>query len=124
MTRAAAFAQQDAPQSLSSIDVSDPQLYQDDGLAAVFRAAAARGAGAPLRREPLRPVLVGLALQRHHAVEVEPRGVTPSSIGGIQMEDQPRGLQRPSFIRMDPPKHDEQRKVVGPIVAPANLEQL
>jgi cytochrome P450 len=31
---------------------------------------------------------------------------------------------RPSFISMDPPKHDEQRKAVSPIVAPANLARL
>ena len=33
-------------------------------------------------------------------------------------------MDRPSFIRMDPPKHDEQRKVVGPVVAPANLANM
>ena len=32
-------------------------------------------------------------------------------------------FRRPSFIAMDPPKHDEQRKVVAPIVAPMNLQQ-
>ena len=47
--------------------------------------------------------------------------VYSSEIGGIQIEDQPKDLQRPSFIRMDPPRHDEQRKVASPIVAPANL---
>lgn len=30
----------------------------------------------------------------------------------------------PSFIAMDPPKHDEQRKIVQPVVAPANLKNL
>ncbi|MBV9693089.1 MAG: cytochrome P450, partial [Alphaproteobacteria bacterium] len=30
----------------------------------------------------------------------------------------------PMFIAMDPPKHDAQRKVVSPIVAPANLERM
>ena len=30
----------------------------------------------------------------------------------------------PMFIAMDPPKHDDQRKVVSPIVAPANLAKL
>ena len=28
------------------------------------------------------------------------------------------------FIAMDPPKHDAQRKVVTPVVSPANLEHL
>ena len=30
-------------------------------------------------------------------------------------------MDRPSFIRMDPPKHTQPRKVVAPIVATANL---
>ncbi|MBV8193593.1 MAG: cytochrome P450, partial [Alphaproteobacteria bacterium] len=32
--------------------------------------------------------------------------------------------ERPSFIRMDPPKHDEQRMVVSPVVAPKNLANM
>jgi cytochrome P450 len=31
---------------------------------------------------------------------------------------------RPSFISMDPPRHDEQRKAVSPVVAPANLQRM
>jgi cytochrome P450 len=30
----------------------------------------------------------------------------------------------PMFIAMDPPKHDEQRRIVQPVVAPANLKNL
>ena len=56
-------------------------------------------------------------------VEVN-HAVYSSELGGIAVEDQPKGLERESFIRMDPPKHDEQRKVVGPIVAPANLAEM
>ena len=47
-----------------------------------------------------------------------------SEVGGIQIEEQPKGMERPSFIRMDPPKHDDQRKVVSPIVAPGNLANM
>jgi cytochrome P450 len=47
--------------------------------------------------------------------------VYSSELGGIQIEDPPKEFQRPSFIRMDPPRHDEQRKVVSPIVGPNNL---
>jgi cytochrome P450 len=53
----------------------------------------------------------------HHAV-------FSNEIGGIQIEDQPKDMQRPSFIRMDPPRHDDQRKVASPIVAPANLANM
>jgi cytochrome P450 len=44
------------------------------------------------------------------------------SRGGITLMDFPPGEQQlQMFIAMDPPKHDEQRKAVAPIVAPANL---
>ena len=41
--------------------------------------------------------------------------------GGITLFDPPPEEQLPMFIAMDAPKHDEQRKAVQPIVAPANL---
>lgn len=53
-----------------------------------------------------------------------------AGLGGIIIED---GIQKssaegaidlPNFIAMDPPKHDEQRKAVSPIVAPSNLAKL
>ena len=45
-------------------------------------------------------------------------------MGGIVLRDLPVDFRRPSFISMDPPKHDEQRKIVAPIVAPGNLAKL
>ncbi|MBV9153336.1 MAG: cytochrome P450, partial [Alphaproteobacteria bacterium] len=47
-----------------------------------------------------------------------------SELGGIAVEDQPKDMDRPSFIRMDPPRHDEQRMVVSPVVAPGNLANM
>ncbi|MBN8510304.1 MAG: cytochrome P450 [Burkholderiales bacterium] len=44
--------------------------------------------------------------------------------GGIALSERPAPEVFPSFIAMDPPKHDEQRKTVSPIVAPANLARL
>jgi cytochrome P450 len=44
--------------------------------------------------------------------------------GGIVLRDVAMDYRRPSFISMDQPKHDEQRKVVSPIVAPTNLQRL
>ncbi|MFO1013609.1 MAG: cytochrome P450 [Caulobacteraceae bacterium] len=44
-----------------------------------------------------------------------------SALGGITIRDARPDLRRPSFIAMDPPKHDAQRKVVSPIVSPHNL---
>ena len=47
-----------------------------------------------------------------------------AGLGGIALAERPAPEVFPSFIAMDPPKHDEQRKTVSPIVAPANLANL
>jgi cytochrome P450 len=47
-----------------------------------------------------------------------------AALGGITIRDARPDLRRPSFIAMDPPKHDVQRKTVSPIVAPANLARM
>jgi cytochrome P450 len=44
-----------------------------------------------------------------------------AALGGITIRDARPDLRRPSFIAMDPPRHDVQRKTVSPIVAPQNL---
>ncbi len=45
-----------------------------------------------------------------------------AALGGITIRDARPDLRRPSFIAMDPPKHDVQRKTVSPIVSPHNLK--
>ena len=45
-------------------------------------------------------------------------------LGGISLAEPPGPEVFPSFIAMDPPRHDEQRKTVSPIVAPGNLALL
>ncbi len=108
---------------LDAIDVSDPQLYQDDAWYPYFER---------LRREdpvhfcPESQYGPYWAVTKYHdimQVEVN-HGIYSSELGGIVILDQPEGLERPSFIRMDPPRHDEQRKVVSPIVAPQNLAEM
>ena len=47
-----------------------------------------------------------------------------SSEGGIAISEQDEEFTMPMFIAMDPPIHDEQRKVVSPVVAPLNLQKL
>ncbi|MGI4815037.1 MAG: cytochrome P450 [Janthinobacterium lividum] len=44
--------------------------------------------------------------------------------GGMLIKDLPMNMRRTSFINADPPLHDHQRRVVSPIVAPANLGRL
>src|SRR5580692_4988983 len=108
---------------LDKIDVSDPQLYQDAAWQPYFerlRREAPVHYCADSRYGPF------WSVSRYNDImncEVD-HAVFSNEIGGIQVEDQPADLQRPSFIRMDPPRHDEQRKVASPIVAPANLANM
>ncbi len=110
---------------LDSIDVSDPRLYQKDIWPPYF---------ARLRREdPVHYTKDGMygsfwSVTRYRDImQVEARHQTYSSdagLGGITITDRPMDFRRPSFISMDPPKHDEQRNVVSPIFAPANLRNM
>ncbi|MEX2488068.1 MAG: cytochrome P450 [Pseudomonadales bacterium] len=47
-----------------------------------------------------------------------------SSDGSIVVDDQDEEFPLPMFIAMDPPRHDQQRKEVSPVVAPTNLANL
>src|SRR5208337_2854914 len=47
-----------------------------------------------------------------------------AAFGGITLKDVPLQYRKESFIAMDPPRHDEQRKIVAPIVAPPNLAKM
>lgn len=46
------------------------------------------------------------------------------SYGGILIKDLPEDMRRTSFINADPPLHDDQRKVVAPVVSPGNLKRM
>jgi len=108
-----------------SIDVSDPKLYQEDTWRPLF---------ARLRRDdpvhycgasPFGPYWSVTRYDDISAVELDHENFSSSSeLGGIQIADQPKGRERASFIRMDPPGHTAQRRAVAPIVAPSNLVNL
>ena len=110
---------------LEAIDVSQPRLYQDDNWQDYF---------ARLRRDdPVHWTEGGMygsfwsvtkykdimAVDTNHQVYS-----SDAMMGGIAIRDVPMDFRRPSFISMDPPKHDAQRKVVSPIVAPMNLARM
>jgi cytochrome P450 len=107
---------------IERIDVADPRLYYDDVWEPYF---------ARLRRDD--PV--------HFVSDNEMYGsfwsvtkykdimqvstnhrVFSSERGGITLLDDYRAGK--NFLAMDPPRHDEQRKVVSPVVAPRNLANM
>jgi cytochrome P450 len=110
---------------LDRIDVSNPHLYQDDTWRPYFER---------LRREdPVHWCENGMygsywSVTRYRdimAVDTNQKAFSSDALmGGIVLRDLPMDMRRPSFISMDPPKHDEQRKTVSPIVAPGNLAKL
>ena len=108
---------------LDKIDVSDPQLYQKDTYYPYFERLRREAPVHWCRESRYGPYWSVCKYKDIMQVEVNHQTYS-SEVGGIAVEDQPKGLERESFIRMDPPKHDEQRKVVGPIVAPANLAEM
>ena len=63
-----------------------------------------------------------MAVDTNHQVFSSEDGITLQSLEAqAEMAKRPT---RQSFISMDPPKHDVQRKTVSPVVAPANLERM
>jgi len=107
---------------LTSIDVSDPHLYQDDTWYDLF---------AQLRRDdpvhyceasPYGPYWSVTRYDDIFDVELDHANYSSSSeFGGIQITDQPLGQEFANFIRMDPPGHTAHRRTVAPIVAPSHL---
>ena len=110
---------------LDQIDVSDPNLFVTDTYYPYFER---------LRREdPVHYRKGGkygdfwsvTKFKDIMTVETHPEIYSSDAKkGGISITDRPMEFRRSSFISMDPPRHDEQRKVVSPIVAPANLQNM
>ncbi|HSW24701.1 MAG TPA: cytochrome P450 [Burkholderiaceae bacterium] len=115
--REAAFAM-----PLESIDPANPDYFVEDTVGHYF---------ARLRRDDpvhrsVSPIFGPywsvtryqdiMAVDTNHAVFS-----SDLSRGGIVLTDQPEGEKLPMFIAMDPPRHDDQRKAITPIVAPPNL---
>ncbi len=108
-----------------SIDVSDPRLYQDDTWRPLFALLRRDDPVHYCRASPFGPYWSITRYNDIFAVELDHENFSSSSeLGGIQVADQPKGQERASFIRMDPPGHTAQRRTVAPIVAPSNLANL
>ncbi len=120
--------QQSAAEStpLEEIDVSRPELFQNDTWQPWF---------ARLRREaPVHYLADSVngpfwSVTSHHLIkEVDSNHqVFSSEAGGIAIVDpdtgNPEEMQGESFIQLDPPRHGPQRQTVAPSVAPKNLNE-
>jgi cytochrome P450 len=110
---------------LDRLDPSNPAIFRDDAWQPYF---------ARLRREaPVHHTAESMfgpfwSVSTYKEImqcELAHKVLSSDSLhGGISIRDRDKALRLPMFIAMDPPQHDEQRKVVQPIVAPANLAKL
>ena len=113
-------------QPIEAVDPAQPDLFEQDAFWPIF---------ARLREEdPVHYVTSPdygpfwsitrwndiMAVDSNHAAFSSADGITLQSLES-KIETAKRGT-RPSFISMDPPRHDEQRKTVSPVVAPSNLQ--
>ena len=114
-----------AAMPLDQIDPSDPQLFVEDTVGHYFER---------LRREdPVHmthsPIFGDYwsVTKYQDIMDVDKNPAVFSSDwsrGGITLTDPPPGERLQMFIAMDPPRHDEQRKAVSPIVAPGDLANM
>ena len=108
--------------ALDEIDVSDWHLFQNDVHWPYFERLRNED---PVHFHPdgwAGPYWSVTRFQDIKAVEAN-HEVFSSRIN-ISIVDQPEDFLTPSFIAMDPPEHDAQRKVVNPVVWPRNLTRL
>jgi cytochrome P450 len=111
---------------LDQLDPSHPALFQNDTMWPYFERLRR---DAPVHYSTTSPMFgpYWSVVKYKDIMQVEVNHKvfsSDSSFGGISIRDRPKELQLPMFIAMDPPRHDDQRKVVQPIVAPANLAKL
>jgi cytochrome P450 len=110
---------------LDQIDVSDPDLFADNSVLHYFDRLR-REAPVHLGHSPLFGDYWSITKYKDIMHVDTHHGIFSSDMdqGGIAIAEAPMQFRNPNFIAMDPPRHDEQRKVVSPIVAPGNLANM
>ncbi len=110
--------------ALEDIDVSDVELWRNNRHWPFFARLRRDDPVHFCRNSPYGPYWSVTKFDDIMTVETNHQ-VFSSDVGygGITIVDDSAG-ELPMFIAMDAPKHDHQRKVVSPIVAPANLARM
>ncbi len=108
--------------SIDEFDISNWHLFENDAIWPYFERLRAEDPvhyHADSRYGPF------WSITRFHDIKtIDTNHTVFSSEGAITLLDPVEDFATSSFIAMDPPKHDVQRKVVTPVVAPRNLAEL
>lgn len=114
-----------ATTDLDGLDVSNFYLFQSDAIWPFFERLRNES---PIHYHKDSRYGPYWSITRHaHIKEVDSDHMRFSSARSITIQDAPdvkSDVDTSSFIAMDPPKHDEQRRVVSPVVAPPNLAKM
>ena len=108
---------------LEDLNPGDPELFRTDTFWPYFERLRAEAPVHWCRDSEFGPYWSVTRYNDIMAVDTNHQAFSSeAALGGITIRDLPPDLRRPSFISMDPPRHDVQRKTVSPVVAPANLQ--
>jgi cytochrome P450 len=119
-TRAQVYAQ-----PIEAVDPAQPELFAADAMWPIFERLRTEDPVHHTVSEDYGPYWSVtlwndiMAVDSNHQAFSSADGITLQSLES--KAEQARRGTRPSFISMDPPRHDEQRKTVSPVVAPSNL---
>lgn len=108
---------------LEDIDVSDPMLFKNDAFWPYFERLRNEDPVHYCRNSPFGSYWSITKFNDIMEVEKNPE-VFSSEVGGITIFERMADFKTSSFIQMDPPKHDVQRRTVTGVVAPTNLALL
>jgi len=107
---------------LASFNVARPRLFQDNAMWGYFARLRAEAPVHWCRDSAIGPYWSVSSFEHIMAVDTNHRQFSSeATLGGITLGGFSEDFVLPSFISMDPPRHDAQRKTVQPIVAPGNL---
>lgn len=107
---------------LSDLDVSEVKRFQDDSIWPYFERLRREDPIHYCQDSPYGPYWS--ITKFHDIIAVDMTHGVFSSEQGVTIVDLPEEYWTPSFIKMSPPKHGEQRNTISPIVAPENLAKL
>ena len=110
---------------LEQLDPSDPRIYYEDVWQPYFERLRREAPVHRVKDSPYGPYWAVSKYKDIVQVEVNHKVFSSSDeVGGIMINDAPKGMERTSFIRMDPPEHDEQRREVSSTVNPVTLAKM
>lgn len=110
---------------LEDLDPSDPRIYYEDVWQPYFERLRREAPVHRVKDSPYGPYWAVSKYKDIVQVEVNHKVFSSSDeLGGIMINDAPKGMERTSFIRMDPPEHDEQRREVSSTVNPVTLAKM